>query len=387
MTIFLFAKQFVDMLYQYQILDYIMVVLVFLMLIYQVALVRPDIRSHFMLTDGIILLLGGFLTITWIRSGSGYQAYFKVLSAFLIYFVGRIYYDRIKECYGTLVFSSYVIIYLNFIKRIATFGMDLLKVKDAGGDFYYNDTDMAFAMILAMVFIAMFGRNSVRKLITIFLVCPYMVFWSDAGIQMALIWAVYAVMAIYVSELVLRKKKLSGALLSIIIAGLLLIVFILYVPVLGLGNQQTVVELFSHRLFDNDNMYGRYFEWSNVLEISSKQGMFSKLFGTGMGADLKIQSLYIKIYYSLGYVGLALTLLTIISIMYYVVKIKDRKTFYLAVIMAVLLLGSGVAINSMESTQMSWFPMLFSGMVISSVQAEGVKETENGHDSNSYGNH
>ena len=56
--------------------------------------------------------------------------------------------------------------------------------------------------------------------------------------------------------------------------------------------------------------------------------------------------------------------------MYYVVKVNDRKTFYLAVIMAVLLLGSGVTINSMETTQMSWFPLLFAGMVISSVQEE-----------------
>ena len=105
-----------------------------------------------------------------------------------------------------------------------------------------------------------------------------------------------------------------------------------------------------------------------------------------MGPDLKIQSLYIKIYYTLGYVGLVLTLFTVLSIMYYVVRISDRKTFYLAVIMTVLLLGSGVAMNSMESTQMSWFPMLFFGMVISSVQAEKPKRTENADVSNCDGN-
>ena len=41
--------------------------------------------------------------------------------------------------------------------------------------------------------------------------------------------------------------------------------------------------------------------------------------------------------------------------------------------MAVLLLGSGVTVNSIESTQMSWFPLLFSGMVVSSVQVEKEK--------------
>ena len=80
--------------------------------------------------------------------------------------------------------------------------------------------------------------------------------------------------------------------------------------------------------------------------------------------------MYIKIYYATGYCGLLLALSAIISVMHYVVKVEDRKTFYLTVIMAILLLGSGVAVNSMESTQMSWFPMLFAGMVISSVQAQ-----------------
>ena len=55
MTFFLFAKQLVDMFYQYHTLDYMMVILVVLLLIYQVALVRPDIRKRFMLTDGIVI--------------------------------------------------------------------------------------------------------------------------------------------------------------------------------------------------------------------------------------------------------------------------------------------------------------------------------------------
>ena len=173
MAFFLFAKQFVDVLYPYHALDYVMVVMVLLLLVYQTLLVRPDIRKRFTVTDGVILLMALLLTVTFLRSGSGYQNYFKVMSAFLVYFVGRIYYDRIKECYGTLALASYLIIYMNLGVRISHFGTSLMKVADAGGDLYFYDTDMAFAMILAMVFVAMFGRNSVFKLFTIFVVCPY----------------------------------------------------------------------------------------------------------------------------------------------------------------------------------------------------------------------
>lgn len=369
MSFFLFLKQFVDMLYAYQFLDYGMVVLVILLLGYQVALVRPDIRHHISATDGIMLGLGILLTFSWFRSEGGYQIYFKVLSALLLYFVGRIYYDRIRECYGSLVLASYLIIYLNLGKRIWNFGISLWQVKDAGGDFYYNDTDMAFAMILAMVFIAMYARNSVFKLLTIFIVCPYMVFCSDAGIQMVLMLAVYAVIGIYILELILRNQRFSGILLTIMVIGLLGVVVLLYAPVTGLV-QNNVAGVFESRFLDFGNMYSRYGEWNRILQRCAEGSWSQHIFGINLGSHLVIQSMYIKILYATGYCGLLLALLAIISVLYYVVNVEDRKTFYLAVIMAILLLGSGVAVNSMESTQMSWFPMLFAGMVISSVQAQ-----------------
>lgn len=380
MAFFLFAKQLVDMLYQYRALDYTMVTLVLFLLIYQVALVRPNIHKRFMLSDGIVILLGILLTLTFFRSSGGYQNYFKAMSAFLIYFVGRIYYDRVKECYGTLTFAAYLVVYINLLVRIIHFGLALTKVKDAGGDLYYYDTDMAFAMILAMVFIAMFGKNSVFKLFTIFVICPYMVFFSDAGIQMVLMIAVYAIIAVYLMELVLRNKKFSGILLSLMILGLLGIIVIIYLPVLGFDDTELITGLFNSRFLNHDNMYSRYSEWKMILDNCAEQSTLAKLFGIGMGADISIQSLYIKIFYSLGYVGLVLSVLLIISIMYYVSKVEDRKTFYLAVIMAVLLLGSGVTVNSMESTQMSWFPLLFAGMVISSVQVDSEKLDEEKRD-------
>lgn len=387
MTFFLFAKQLVDLLYQYHTLDYMMVSLAILLLIYQFALVRPDIRKRFTLTDGIVILLGILLTVTFLRSGNGYQIYFKVMSAFLLYFLGRVYYDRIKECYGVLTLAAYLVVYGNLLVRLYYFGTAFLKVQDAGGDLYYYDTDMAFAMILAMVFITMFGKNTVFKLFTIFVVCPYMVFFSDAGIQMVLMIAIYAIMGIYLMELIVNKKKLAGILLTVIILGLLGIVTVIYLPVLGFENSDQIIGLFNGRFFNNANMYSRYGEWKMVLEDCSGKGILMRLFGVEIGAGRMIHSLYIKIFYTLGYVGLILGLLMIISVMYYVTRVEDRKTFYLAVIMTVLLLGSGVTVNSMESTQMSWFPLLFSGMVISSVQVDEEKtDEEEQYDRNCDGN-
>ncbi|MBQ9926630.1 MAG: hypothetical protein IJO65_01510 [Lachnospiraceae bacterium] len=370
MTLFLFLKQIVDMLYQYRILDYIMVIWVVLLLLYQVALVRPDIRKNVTLADGIVLLLGTLLTVNFVRSQSGYEIYFKVMSAFLMYFVGRIYYDRIKECYGALVTASYFIVYVSLAERIHRFGFALGTVRDAGGGFYFYDTDLAFAMILAMVFIAMFGKNSVFKLITIFIVCPYMVIFSDAGIQVMLMFAVYAVIAIYVMELIFRKKKMFNYLLTIIVLGLIAIVIFIYLPVFGVDNNVLMAKIFDGHFLNSSSMNDRYAAWQEALNEIEKSGIAGRLFGVGMGAEITIRSLYIKIFYSMGTAGLLLSAMLIVAVMYYVTKVDDRKTFYLAVIMAVVLLGTGVTVNSMESTQMSWFPLLFAGMVVSSAQEE-----------------
>ena len=376
MTLFLFVKQFVDMLYRYRVLDYIMVIWVLLLLLYQIALVRPNFRKMFSAADGIVLLLVMLLSVSFLKNQSGYQIYFKVLSAFLMYFVGRVYYDRIKECYGALVSAAYIIIYLNLFARIRQFGFALTKVTDAGGDLYYYDTDMAFAMILGMVFIAMFGRNSILKLVTIFVTCPYMVICSDAGIQVMLLIAVYAIMAIYVAELAFGKKKLFNGLLTFMMIGLIGIVCLIYLPLLGIDSFENVTTVFNGRFLNYANMHARYQDWMEALDYMKEGGIVSMLFGTGMGAEVNIESLYIKIFYSLGYVGLLLASMLIINIMYYIARVEDRKTFYLAVIMAVLLLGTGVTVNSMEATQMSWFPLLFAGMVVSSVSIENAIDGE-----------
>lgn len=377
MSFFLFVKQIVDMLYSYKILDYFMVGLVFLMLIYQIMLVRPDFRSMFTKADGIVIALCGLLTINFMKSISEYETYFKILSAFLMYFVGRIYYERIQECYGALVSSAYIVVYLNLFSRISNFGSRLFQVTNAGGDLYYYDTDMAFAMILAFVFIAMFDKNSVFKLFTILLVCPYMVFYSDAGIQKVMLLVVMAIIMVYITELVLRKQKLSNIVLIAMITGIIAVVILVYLPLVGVGEVDKIAGLFRGKFLDYHNMTARYTAWKEVLELAKEQGISGQIFGNGLsvgaGGGIYVESLYVKIYYVLGWLGLLLALGMIITVIRYIVMVKDRKTFYLLVMMVVILLGSGVTINSMERVQMSWFSLMFAGMVVSSVREEKVE--------------
>lgn len=384
MTVFLFLKQIVDVLYPYRWLDYMMVALVIFLLVYQILLVRPSVRENFTGSDIIILLLSLLLTVSFIKNVEGYGIYFKVLSAFLMFFVGRVYYDRIQECYRALAASSYIVIYANFFYRIAERGL-LFGNINVNGDLYYYDTDMAFAVILGMVFIGMLGRNTIIKFATVFFICPYMVLNSDAGIQKAILLVVYAILAVYILEKITGRQRPANWILTIAMAALLGSVGILLLPVFTDFDMAGILTLFDGGIFDKQNMLGRYGGWREIWSYIREGSLGNLLFGTDLCSEQlhnsvfsNMNSVYMKTLYSLGFAGIILLVAFVASVVYYVVKVKDRKTFYITIILAVMLLATGVNVSSMESTQMSWFPMMFAGMVISSVQVEKREQKDLG---------
>ncbi|MCR5094036.1 MAG: hypothetical protein K6B72_08690 [Lachnospiraceae bacterium] len=366
MSVFLFLKPFVDLLYGFQWLDVAMVVLAVCMLFYQYLLVRPDVKKMFRAADAAVLLLVLCLTAAFLRDTATWQTYIKVLSAFLMYFMGRLYYDRILECGDALALSSYLIIYINFIHRILTFGSKLLQVTNADGDLYFYDTDLAYAMVLAFIFVSMFARNSVFKYVTLLLVCPYMIFWSDAGIQMVLFLAVVLVLVLYILEVALHRKTFAMIGMGALIAGLLLCVVFLYLPVFT-GNASGITSLFGdNSILNVTHMETRYAEWQEVFAVRRPEGAAEVLFGLGLNTQLPLKSLYLKAFYSIGVLGAAMGVLLIIFAFHAANRTQERKSFYITMMLAILMLGSGVTFNTMETTQMSWFVMLFAGMVISS---------------------
>lgn len=250
-------------------------------------------------------------------------------------------------------------------------------MENAGGDLYYYDTDMAFAMILGIVFIGMLGRNTVLKLVTVFLICPYMVLNSDAGIQKALLFVVYVLMAIYIVEKGMDRQRAANGMLTITIVALLLAVSVLLLPVFTEFDVTGMLEILDGGIFNRDHMLGRYHGWREIWQYIGNGSLMDRMFGMDLCSEQlhnsvfsNMNSLYMKCIYSMGYAGILLLVAFVLSIVYYVIKVKDRKTFYITVILAVMLLATGVTVSSMESTQMSWFPMMFAGMVVSSVQVE-----------------
>ncbi len=364
MSFFLFLKQFVDLLYMQKWLDVVMVLLVLVMIPYQYRLVRPDLKAVLSTADIIVAALAVLTCISYVKDVSQWLLFIKVMSGLLMYFMGRLYYERVLECAGVLSTAAYCIIYLNFFHRVYSFGGSLLGVTNAFGDFYSNDTEMAYAMVLGFIFIGMFARKSLFKIFTMVLVCPYMVFFSDAGIQMILLVAIVGVMFMYVLEVALNRKKLAMAGLVVIFACLLAVVAIVYLPLIT-SDSKSIWQLFNSRMLNVAHMETRYNEWREVFSVRRPESVGQILLGLDFASGPKLTSLYLKIYYTLGIVGFTLILMLIVRTFIAAYKGEDRKSFYVTIMTAILTLGSGVAVNSMEILQMSWFMMLFTGMVIS----------------------
>lgn len=387
MTLFLFFKQIVDMFYSYQALDYAMVVFVVLLCLYQLALVRPSFK-RLQPVDGLVALLAIMFSVSFLRNTNGYQNYFKVLSACLIYYCGRLYSERIKECYKSLVLASYFVVYMNFFHRIFRQGFKIFTGLNEAGEFFYYKTDLAFAMILASIFLYFLARRSILKYITLMLVIPYMVLYSSARTQQVLIFLIY-----FIFVLAHREKNFDGvtklnwkfvvSMTGMLFLGVVALLIAPYMNFFQKFGMKWGLNI-SNGILTEANMQNRYYAWRDIILGFVKQPIGKQLFGIDFVSDVTFnndgsiaQSMYIKTLFSIGYIGCILVIVLICAFIINLRKLdQDRQTFYLSIAVGALFLGSGLTVSAHEFTQMSWFPMMFFGMVVTGLQPEDEEEME-----------
>lgn len=382
MYIFLFAKQIVDMFYDYIWLDVTLVAVAVVLVIYQLRMLKPDSGDKISVIKSIRVpdkcLLGIFLIylahiLASCMSGSYVSitsdqlfGFGKIASAFLIYVIGRLASKRVTESTGALVGSAYIVVYVNLVIRIIRYGVNgsldtFLHTTNTEGLIYYFDTDLAYAMLLALVFIAMYAKNTVLKFVTIFVTCPFMILHSDADIQKYLMIAVYMILFLFMSERAVKKRRFSDFILPVFILGLLIVIAALVLPIF-MGQEQSSFTNILSGVIDTYNFSGRYSAWIELWQSTAGMNMMSVLFGINNSYGVGVGNQYLSIILSLGIVGMLLALAFIISIAVDAVKIEDRKTYYVTVMLAIIFLGTCIVINGMNYTQLSWLTMLYAGM-------------------------
>lgn len=381
MAVFLFLKQIVDMLYQYKILDYGMVIFAAVLLFYKIYKDKYTFKDINYL-DIVVALLALFMTVAFLREPSGYTVYFKILSGFLIYFLGRVYGKEIMGKGRFLAAASYFIVYANFAYRMVR--QDFHIFLDASretelnlGEFYYYKADMGIAMIIAVIFIYAFSQVRWLKLATLLVICPYMVFYSGARMQQVALGVVYFIIIISQLEKKTKKQfrldwKFFAGIAGIMVLAVGILTLLPKIPAFSQRFGGNFGFDFSQGIFSERLMHSRHEIWGGILQYFHEQSIGTKLFGIDLVSEYMHNSagqlshcMYILILYATGYVGLCLFLaITGIAIVL-VNRLQDRKLFYLMLGLWAMYLLNGVSLAAIEFTQMSWFPMLFLGMACS----------------------
>lgn len=381
MPIFLFCKQIVDVLYQYKILDYGMVLFALILILYKIwkDKLYTNIREFISLADVIVLALMVVYVMAFLRYPSAYGTFFKVESCFFIYFLGRVYGEEIMKHGKLLAIAGYIVVYANLIYRFYQFGFKFfvtgpeVVLLNLGGLYYYK-TDLAIGMIIAVLFIYMFSENRWLKWITVLPICGYMVFYSSARMPQLIMVAEYIL--ILFCELEKRTrfelkitpkfiKVVTGIVFSLMIAFFVVLQFFPFEKVeaglkmdIGLGS--TIENM----------MHSRHIVWWDILKYFSEQSFLTRVFGIDLATEymhnaenIRAHSAYIKQIYATGYIGCSMFLMFVSSVLLQLSKGKNKKTVYISLVLWMMFLGTGLTIESLEATQMSWFPMLFAGIL------------------------
>lgn len=387
MPIFLFCKQIVDMLYQLKILDYGMVLFALVLICYKIwkDKLYTHIKEFLCPVDVLVFALMVVYIVSFLRYPAAYGIFFKVESCFLIYFLGRVYGKEIMQHGRALAAAGYAVVYINFVYRFYQFGFKFIvtgpeiTLLNSGGLYYYK-TDLAIGMIIAVLFIYMFSEKKWLKWFTIIPVCGYMVFYSGARMQQVIMLAEYAL--ILLCELEKRKnfelkmKPRTAKIIAGLLFGMVAVFFVglQFFPFEKYGTVQTEGGL---GVVLEKLMHSRHIIWWDILQYFSEQPFLTRLFGIDLQTEymhnaqsMRAHSAYIKQIYATGYVGCLLFLAFLSCILRQLCEEKDKRTRYMVLMLWVMFLGAGLTIESLEATQMSWFPMLFTGMLFVKQKSE-----------------
>ena len=385
MSVFLFLKQIVDIFYQYRFLDYVMVIFAFLILLHQLWLRRFDNKTsntenyckkikNITITDICIcyfIIISSLKYLVYVSISL--ELYGKLLSAFFMYFIGRLCKDRIEECVEALAISAYIVIYANVIYRYIYFGSNsFFSSKISDGCLYYFDTDLSYAMLIGLIFVAMYARNSVIKFITIFVTCPFMIMHSGADIQKVLLIVIFIVLFVFIGERAVKRRRISDYLLPIALLLLCVILVGIISPVFTNDNDSTLIKIINRWVTDTNNIGDRYLEWQKARYIFDNSSILWKCLGINNCA-VQVVNQYLHIFFNYGYIGMIVTVVIIISSTFSAIHTPVRKTFYVSIMLAIVFLGTCIVVNGMDRTQMSWFVMMYVGMV----QNKGLLIKEN----------
>lgn len=387
LSLFIGCKQIIDMIYQVPWFDYGILLWAIVFSAYRFCK-NKEYQSFFSKlnsVDYMVIALGILYFISYIRDISYFKTFVQIESCFLLYFMGRMCKTEEIEKHGRILAGfGYFIIYANFLYRFYLFGCRLIiNPGQEGllntGSLYYYKTDLALGILYAMLFIYLFSKIDWLKWFTIFVTCGYMILYSKARTEqplLVLIWGTF-VFSLFSKKVIHSHNTKKLVLICASFALIILSVFFVAVQVIPLEYiQVNVIEKntdFLEKIF-----HGRHIIWMDVLIYLRQTPFLTRLLGVDLGTEIyhtttemRLHSHYMKQFYSVGYMGCYLFTIFLGKAFWIQCDCERSKSKFIFFIAWLIFLVAGISTESMMFTQLSWIPMLFTGMIVSERTANG----------------
>lgn len=368
---FWILKIIFDMFYQIKLFS-IFTTLISILLLFH-AMVKKNLKINKIDIPVIILML--LFTISFCKSPAYYIDYFKIISSFILYFLGRYYYDEFEITNEALKKALFVALIVNLVACMIGKGTIVWGNALTYRGVYYFKTDFAMTLLFFLV-IWLYNSKIDLKSLIFCLIALILIVLCNARI-------VYLCTIIALFILYLYKKKYKKRLISlknftlILCLGIFCIYFLRFLSQTNLFITNKLISLNFNslsELFNGSNTQGRNEIWTLLLNSFNKQSIVTKIFGTGMNFNylygytgLNEHSTYIKILLNTGYFGLTMFLTFVISAILNIRKEKNMKISYMTFTMLVIYLIVGFSIPTILYTNCSWIPMFFLGCCITNV--------------------
>lgn len=361
MDFIFFLKPIVDMLYAYQILD------IALLLVAIFCFSKGKIiRLHVM--DFIVFFLFVIFTFSLLRNIEGFSVYVKISSGFFLYYLGRMYYKYWPKYLFQLQRGFLIILVITMMSYFTGTGFTQWGSVNTFTGYYFFKTDLATAMAqCTVVFCLLPGLKKIDYLILA--ICSYFIIISNTRMYYFIIF-ILLFLIFYYQKYPNKRIRINGKFYILIVASIIGLLIIL--NIIGQYVEGFLLFKFDNAsdLMDGGNTQGRNQIWEGIYSYFAKQDFLTRLIGIDLISESlhggnESHNVYLKILYSTGYLGIGLYLLFIITVFYFINKVKSSRLFYVTSSLFGIFLLGGISYSTILSTQVSWLPMFFIGVSIS----------------------
>lgn len=371
-----FLKIISDMFYEIQIFDISLTGLSILLLAY--VFLQRKIKLN--VADVCVLLLAVLFSVSFLKDITWYRDYVKIMSGFVLYFLGRYGLADVDELAGTLGKAYLTAFVVNVVYCLLGFGTIEWAGAQTYNGLYYFKTD--FAEMISYFVLFFFTKEKKYNWVDcgLFLIALYFTVMANARIFYLILSLLVVLILLYKKNQKLVSIRNIVVVCAFAVLGLLVTSLIPKIPFFAERNM--IGFDFSGELFSTSNFMYRNKIWTVALTAFFDTDMLTQMFGAALsfnanyGLDgITEHSLYVKMLLNTGYVGIVALLVFLVAIAVMVAKDKHRKLGYLCCMLLAVFLVEGISVETIAFTSTTWTTMFFCGL-LSSKDAQFTQKEE-----------